>query len=92
MSAIADTVQSALSAKYGEGKWVVGSWDVLVYLNRDLIAEKKLDVAEVNRTAADALRSWSVRNVRSAMESGCGLNRYLSNSPDLISRKSRLCL
>jgi predicted AlkP superfamily pyrophosphatase or phosphodiesterase len=56
LSAIADTVQSALSAKYGEGKWVAGSWDVLLYLNRDLIAQKKLDIAEVNRAAAEALR------------------------------------
>src|ERR1700676_4412696 len=48
-------VKAALSRKYGPGKWVAGCWDLLLYLNRDLIARKKLDPAEVNRAAADAV-------------------------------------
>jgi predicted AlkP superfamily pyrophosphatase or phosphodiesterase len=56
LKVIGDTLQSALAAKFGEGKWVSGNWDPLVYLNHELIAEKKLDLAEVNTTAAEALR------------------------------------
>jgi hypothetical protein len=56
LTIIKDTVQNALTAKYGEGKWVAGNWDELVYLNRDLIAQKKLEVSEVNAAAAEALR------------------------------------
>uniref|UniRef100_Q01YP9 Type I phosphodiesterase/nucleotide pyrophosphatase n=1 Tax=Solibacter usitatus (strain Ellin6076) TaxID=234267 RepID=Q01YP9_SOLUE len=56
LKVIGETVQSALKAKYGDGKWVSGNWDPLVFLNHELIAEKKLSLAEVNATAADALR------------------------------------
>jgi len=52
---ISDAVQAALSKKYGPGKWVGGCWDLLVYLNRDLLSQKKIDPAEANRTAADAM-------------------------------------
>jgi predicted AlkP superfamily pyrophosphatase or phosphodiesterase len=55
-SLIKDAVQKALTEKYGEGNWIAGNWDVLVYLNHDLIAQKKLDLAEVNKTAAAAIR------------------------------------
>lgn len=56
LTIVKDTVEKALTMKYGPGKWVEGSWDSLIYLNRELIAEKKLDVAKVNRAAADAVR------------------------------------
>jgi predicted AlkP superfamily pyrophosphatase or phosphodiesterase len=56
LAAVSDWIRMALAAKYGPGKWVTGCWDLLIYLNRDLIAQKKLDVAEVNRAAAEALR------------------------------------
>ena len=56
LTKINDAVQDALAAKYGEGKWVAGVWDTLVFLNPALIAEKKVDAAEANRTAAEALR------------------------------------
>jgi hypothetical protein len=66
LATISDTVQSALASKYGPGKWIAGNWDEQVYLNRTLIAEKKLDLAEVSRTAAEALsrnphiaRTWT---------------------------------
>lgn len=55
LAAISDWVQAALASKYGPGKWVAGCWDLLIYLNRNLIAQKKLDVADVNRAAAEAL-------------------------------------
>ena len=50
------TVEAALNQKYGEGKWVVGSSDYPLYLNQELVSQKKLDAAEVERTAADAAR------------------------------------
>lgn len=49
------TAQDALTRKYGTGKWIIGGTEHSLYFNQDLIAEKKLDPAEVNRTAADAL-------------------------------------
>jgi hypothetical protein len=55
-SAIASAVQSALAAKFGEGAWVSGSWDLEMYLNLDLAAQKRVDPAEVRREAAAALR------------------------------------
>jgi hypothetical protein len=46
-------IQAALTKKYGEGEWVLGSWDLSIYLNTDLIAKKNLDPAEVRRLAAE---------------------------------------
>ena len=47
-------VQKALAERYGQGEWVLGSWDLTVFLNLDLIAAGKLDPAEVRRAAAQA--------------------------------------
>jgi arylsulfatase A-like enzyme len=47
--------QAALEKKYGAGDWVAGNWDGSVYLNQSLIARQKLDPAEVDRAAAQAL-------------------------------------
>ncbi len=49
------TIQAALEQKYGTGTWVTGSFESMTYLNSQLIQEKKLDHAEVDRTAAQAL-------------------------------------
>jgi arylsulfatase A-like enzyme len=51
---VRDTVQAALSKKYGEGNWISSPSEHSLYLNLELIREKKLDRAEVNQTAADA--------------------------------------
>jgi predicted AlkP superfamily pyrophosphatase or phosphodiesterase len=50
---VKDTVQAALTKKYGEGKWITGPAEHSLYLNLDLIREKKLDRAEVDQAAAD---------------------------------------
>ena len=50
-------VEQALTKKYGEGKWIVSSSEHSLYFNQALIADKKLDRAEVERTAADAART-----------------------------------
>jgi predicted AlkP superfamily pyrophosphatase or phosphodiesterase len=53
-TAVKDAIQAALARKYGEGEWVAGSWELVIYLNHDLIAKKNLDPAEVRRAAAEA--------------------------------------
>jgi len=51
---VRDTVQSALTKKYGAGDWISSPAEHSLYLNLDLIREKKLDRVEVNQTAATA--------------------------------------
>lgn len=41
---------------YGPGTWVVGKSSGMIFLNRDLIREKKLKPADVQEEAARALR------------------------------------
>ena len=55
VTTLKQVAQAALVKKYGPGDWVAGAWDVSVYLNQALIARQKLDPAEVDRTAAQAL-------------------------------------
>lgn len=55
-ASITGPIQQALEAKYGAGKWVIGTVGEGTYLNRPLIREKKLSDAEVQRTAAEAVR------------------------------------
>ncbi|HZU27007.1 MAG TPA: alkaline phosphatase family protein [Bryobacteraceae bacterium] len=51
---IASTVNAAITAKYGQGNWVVAA-GLIPYLNRQLIADHKLDLEQVERTGADAV-------------------------------------
>jgi hypothetical protein len=53
---IVKAMQDALAAKYGAGKWIVNMSGTGPYLNTELIESKKLDEAEVEKTAADAAR------------------------------------
>jgi len=54
---ITTTLQSSLSAKYGDGDWVqMKKGYEIIYLDHSVIARKKLNEADVQRTAADALR------------------------------------
>ena len=53
---IQKTVQAALTEKYGEGKWIVSPSEHSFYLNQDLMRQKNLGQAEVDRVAAEALR------------------------------------
>ncbi len=50
-------IQEALEKKYGAGKWLLSTAGSSPYFNYDLIAEKKLDRAEVRRFAAQAILS-----------------------------------
>ncbi len=51
------TLQDALTAKYGEGRWIVGNAGPVPYLNFDLMRQKHLNHADVERTAAEAWRA-----------------------------------
>ena len=53
---VLDAIQGALSGRFGEGRWVAGASTAGVYLNRDLVASKKLDEAQVEEEAARAAR------------------------------------
>jgi hypothetical protein len=52
---VRDTVQSTLTIEYGEGNWISSPSDHSLYLNLELIHEKKLDRAEVGQRADDAV-------------------------------------
>jgi hypothetical protein len=51
------TVTEALNKRYGQGEWVKTLSEGEVWFNLPLMVEKKLDPAEVNRTAAEALKA-----------------------------------
>ena len=53
---VLNAIQAALSAKYGNGEWVAGKSGPAPYFDYKLIREKKLDLEEVQNTAAAALR------------------------------------
>lgn len=53
---LAQTIESALSGKYGPGKWILGNAELSVYLNHDLLREKHASLADAEETAAEALR------------------------------------
>ena len=72
-------------AKYGNGEWVAGKSGPAPYLDYKLIREKKLDLEEVQNTAAAALRDLPhIYRVytRSELRKGNALN-------DLIDRRVR---
>ncbi len=54
---VLDAVERKLAAVYGPGPWVIGHSGPAPYFNHDLIRRKKLVAADVERTAADAVRS-----------------------------------
>jgi hypothetical protein len=47
-------IQAALTAKFGEGKWIVATAGSSPYLNHALIAEKGIEPADVRKVAAAA--------------------------------------
>jgi predicted AlkP superfamily pyrophosphatase or phosphodiesterase len=51
-----NAIQSALSEKYGPGKWILGNADLAAYLNHDLLREKHASLPEAEEIAADAIR------------------------------------
>jgi hypothetical protein len=49
-----DPIQQALTARFGEGKWILATAGSSPYLNYELIAKLQLDPVEVRRAAATA--------------------------------------
>jgi predicted AlkP superfamily pyrophosphatase or phosphodiesterase len=49
-----DPIQRALAARFGEGKWILGTAGSSPYLDYKLIEERGLDAADVRRVAAAA--------------------------------------
>jgi hypothetical protein len=54
---LAETMETALAHKYGQGKWVMKG-GTSTFLNRRLIEERNLDLKEVTETAAAAARAY----------------------------------
>jgi hypothetical protein len=51
-----NAIQTALTAKYGEGNWIAGKSGPAPYLNYKTIQEKKLNLEDVQNAAAAAVR------------------------------------
>jgi hypothetical protein len=56
-TSLASAIQDTLSAKFGPGKWVIGTSGSTPYFNRELIAKYKTTEAEAENVAAEALRA-----------------------------------
>jgi len=54
---LASTLQQTLETKYGAGKWVLGNLGPNPYFNLELVKKYKLTTAEVENTAAEAVRA-----------------------------------
>jgi predicted AlkP superfamily pyrophosphatase or phosphodiesterase len=50
------SIEGALTEKYGPGKWILGNAELAPYLNHDLLREKHAPIAEAQEIAADAVR------------------------------------
>jgi predicted AlkP superfamily pyrophosphatase or phosphodiesterase len=56
-TAYTGAVEYALAKRWGEGKWFAYSSDGVIYFNADPVPGKKIDPAEIQRVAAEALRA-----------------------------------
>ena len=54
---VSDTVQAKLDERFGKAKWILDANAEFIFFDRNLIRQKKLDAADVERVAADAARS-----------------------------------
>ena len=91
------TLEGALSTRFGPGKWIVGSSETGLYLNQQLIREKKLASSDVEDEAARAVATlpWVERTYtrtdllhRTAMASipddYVARSFFAERSPDLL--------
>lgn len=56
-AAIMQAAESALERRYGAGHWVLSSSEAGMYLNHSLVTSKKLELEDVEETAAEAIRT-----------------------------------
>ncbi len=54
-SAVFGPIEAALDARYGEAQWILATAGSSPYLNHAAAAERKVDLAEVRRVAAEAV-------------------------------------
>lgn len=54
---VQDTVQAKLDERFGKAKWILDANAEFIFFDRNLIRQRKLESAEVERVAADAARS-----------------------------------
>ncbi|HEY2941083.1 MAG TPA: alkaline phosphatase family protein, partial [Vicinamibacteria bacterium] len=54
---VRDAVQAALVQRFGEGQWVVSPSDHSIYIDRKLVAAKKLDLDQVQDVAKEAVQA-----------------------------------
>ena len=60
-------VNAFLSAKYGQGQWILGYIDHSIYINHNLVYEKRLSIAEVqNEVATFAMQFRGVSHALSS--------------------------
>ena len=53
---ISQAIEAALTEKYGPGKWVVGSAELALYLDHELLRAKHASLSDADEIAAEALR------------------------------------
>src|SRR5579863_720266 len=55
--AVQDAVQAALDQKFGKAKWIANAGAEAIYLDHEVIRQKKHEQGEIQRVAADAARA-----------------------------------
>jgi len=83
---VLDAIESALSGRFGGGRWVIGTSTGSAYLNRNLIGSKRLDEAQVQEVAARAamrvphvLRAYTRAQIVSGRVGGDPVGRAVAN-------------
>jgi predicted AlkP superfamily pyrophosphatase or phosphodiesterase len=84
---VRDAVQAALAERWGEGQWVVSPSDHTIYIDRKLVAARKLDLKEVQDAAKavaeslpHVLRAYTLHELLSGAASGDPVGHTLVNS------------
>jgi hypothetical protein len=87
VGSVRDAVQAALVQRFGEGQWVVSPSDHSIYIDRKLVAAKKLDLDQVQDAAKAAaaglphvLRAYTLHELLSGSLSDDPVGRSLANS------------
>ncbi len=85
--AVRDAVQAALAQRFGQGQWIVSTSDHSLYLDRKLVAAKKLDVDAVQdaaRTTAEGLphvlRAYTLHELLAGTAAGDPLGAPVARS------------
>jgi predicted AlkP superfamily pyrophosphatase or phosphodiesterase len=85
--AVRDAVQAALVQRFGDGQWVVSTSDHSIYVDRRLVAAKKLDLDQVQDTAKAAaeavphvLRAYTLHELLAGAATGDPVGSTLANS------------